>query len=226
MNSLIIAQVPTLLNKENISHNSTLHVQITIMLITVTLFGNLYEEKKYHSCTWRSVHPPVCHPAHPTGSLSHFCPKNSICSRMPRQSGTGLKFVSCNCNGLNQPIKCSKVLHHLQQLGASIVFLQDTHLKSSSHFRLTWRWVSQVFHSSFNGKSMGGAILIHKSVPFVCSNVIAGPNGRFVFVTGQLYSNSVILANVYGSNWDDNKFFPPIVHQVTRHVRTSTHYGV
>ncbi|KAA0701525.1 LINE-1 reverse transcriptase -like protein [Triplophysa tibetana] len=128
-------------------------------------------------------------------------------SRMSRQSGTGLKLVSWNCNGLNQPIKRSKVLHHLQQLGAHIVFLQETHLNSSSHIRLKGRWVSQVFNSSFNGKSRGVAILIHKSVPFVCSNVIADPNGRFVFVTGQLYSNSVILANVYGPNWDDDNFF-------------------
>lgn len=90
---------------------------------------------------------------------------------MPRHSGTGVKFVSWNCNGLNQPIKRSKVLDHLQQLGAHIVFLQETHLKSSSHIRLKGRWVSQVFHSSFNVKSRG----VDKSVPFVCSNVIADP---------------------------------------------------
>ena len=46
-------------------------------VVTVTVFSNLYEEKKYHSCTWRSVHPPVC----PTNSSSHFCLKNSVCHR-------------------------------------------------------------------------------------------------------------------------------------------------
>ena len=44
-------------------------------VITVTVFGNLYEEKKSHSCTWWSVRPPVC----PKNSSSHFCPKNSVC---------------------------------------------------------------------------------------------------------------------------------------------------
>ena len=33
------------------------------------MFGNSYEENKYHSSTWRSVRPPV----HPTD------PKNSVC---------------------------------------------------------------------------------------------------------------------------------------------------
>ena len=54
----------------------------------------------------------------------------------------------------------------------------------------------------------------------MCSKVIADPNGRFVFVTGQLYSNSVILANVYGPNWDDDNFF----HQLfTKLPDMSTH---
>ena len=30
-------------------------------------------------CSRRSIHPPVCPPDHPTDSLSHFCPKNSVC---------------------------------------------------------------------------------------------------------------------------------------------------
>ena len=28
-------------------------------IVTVTVFGNLYEEKKYYSCTWRSLCPPA-----------------------------------------------------------------------------------------------------------------------------------------------------------------------
>ena len=48
-------------------------------VVTVTVIGNLYEENKYHSCTWRSDRPPVCLPACPTIYSSHFCPKNSVC---------------------------------------------------------------------------------------------------------------------------------------------------
>ena len=50
-------------------------------VITVTVFGNFYEEKKYHSCTWRSVCPPVCPLDRPTDTSSHFCPKISVCHR-------------------------------------------------------------------------------------------------------------------------------------------------
>ena len=35
-------------------------------VVAVTVFGNLDEENKYHSCSWRSFHPPVCPPTRPT----------------------------------------------------------------------------------------------------------------------------------------------------------------
>ena len=40
--------------------------------VTVTVFGNLYEENKYHSCTWKSICPHVCPPACPIDSFRHF----------------------------------------------------------------------------------------------------------------------------------------------------------
>ena len=43
-------------------------------IVTVTFFGNLYEEKEFHSCTRRSVGPPN----RPTDSSSQFCPKISV----------------------------------------------------------------------------------------------------------------------------------------------------
>ena len=46
-------------------------------VVTVTIFGNLHEENKYHRYTWWSDCPPVC----PPDSSSYFCPKNSICHR-------------------------------------------------------------------------------------------------------------------------------------------------
>lgn len=122
-------------------------------------------------------------------------------------SGNILKFCSWNCKGLNQPVKRSKVLHHLHHLGAQIIFLQETHLKVSDHFRLRKGWIGQLFHSSFQSKARGTAILIHKSVPFVPSNVTSDPNGRFIIVTGSIYNTKLSLANVYAPNWDDSNFF-------------------
>ena len=122
-------------------------------------------------------------------------------------AGNTLKLCSWNCKGLNQPVKRGKVLQHLQHLGAGIAFLQETHLKISDHSKLRKGWVGQLFHSTFQTKSRGTAILIHKSVPFISSSVSLDPNGRYVVVTGSIYNTKLILANVYAPNWDDSNFF-------------------
>lgn len=41
----------------------------------------------------------------------------------------------------------------------------------------------------------------------LCSNVITDPSGRYFLVTGLLNNTPVILANVYGPNWDNDSFF-------------------
>jgi len=118
-----------------------------------------------------------------------------------------LGIVSWNVKGLNQPVKRKKTLTHLKNLGIGIAFLQETHLKNPEYLRLKCGWVGQLFHSTFQGKARGVAILINKNVPFTPSSSILDPNGRFVIVTGKLYDNEVILANVYAPNLDDPQFF-------------------
>lgn len=68
-------------------------------------------------------------------------------------------------------------------------------------------WVGQVFHSGFNCKARGTAILINKNTPFNPSEVVSDPNGRYVIVSGDLYDNQVVLVSVYAPNWDNPDFF-------------------
>lgn len=88
-----------------------------------------------------------------------------------------------------------------------IAFLQETHLSLSDHVKLRRKWVSQSYHSLFNGRARGAAIVIHRNVAFTASDVIADRNGRYVIVTGTLFNTPVVLANVYAPNYDDESFF-------------------
>lgn len=121
--------------------------------------------------------------------------------------GAALRFTCWNVKGLNSPIKRNTVLNHLKSLNTRIAFLQETHLRPSDHLKLSRGWVGQLYHSSFSSKARGAAILIHKSVPFSMSQVISDPNGRFIIVTGKIGCNKLVLANVYGPNWDNEIFF-------------------
>lgn len=66
--------------------------------------------------------------------------------------------------------------------------------------------MSQVFHSNFNSKARGVAILIDKRLQFSSTNVIADANGRYIIVAGTLMQRQVLLVNVHAPNFDDVEF--------------------
>lgn len=121
-------------------------------------------------------------------------------------SGTSLRFISWNIRGMGNPVKRSKVFTQLNRLNSDIVFLQESHLRIRDHHRLHCPWVGQVFHSNFNSKVRGVAILINKKVQFSSADVIADRNGRYLIVAGTLWQKKVLLANIYAPNFDDVEF--------------------
>lgn len=128
-------------------------------------------------------------------------------SQLRGDTGCPVNIISWNVKSLNHPVKRKKFLSHLSQLNVGIAFLQETHLRICDQSRLRGTWIGQLYHSSFNNKSRGAAILINKNVPFVMSKVEVDTSGRYVIVTGRLCETPVILANVYAPNWDDESFF-------------------
>lgn len=67
------------------------------------------------------------------------------------------------------------------------------------------------FHSKFNYKARGTAILIKQGIPFDVTKTISDINGHFIIVVGKLYGTPVVLANIYGPNWDDVQFFSGLI---------------
>lgn len=122
-----------------------------------------------------------------------------------------VKFVSWNCRGLNGTLKRNKIMAHINSLGAEVMFLQETHLKNQDHIRLRKNWISHIFHSSFNYKSRGVAILIRKNTSFTLTNSVLDPNGRFAIITGKLCNTLVVLVNVYAPNNDDEEFIQSMI---------------
>uniref|UniRef100_A0A8C7ZH32 Reverse transcriptase domain-containing protein n=1 Tax=Oryzias sinensis TaxID=183150 RepID=A0A8C7ZH32_9TELE len=127
---------------------------------------------------------------------------------------TLIRIMSWNCKGLNGTVKRNKILSHVNTMGADVMFLQETHLKICSQTVLRKSWVGHLFHSKFNLKSRGVAILIRKNIPFICNDSISDPQGRFIIVTGKLCGTPVILANIYAPNHDDEQFFQKIISYI------------
>lgn len=124
-----------------------------------------------------------------------------------RTGGQAVRIISMNTGGLNAAIKRTKVITHIKNLNADVMFLQETHLQKSDHKKLNRLWLGQIFHSQFNCKTRGTAILIRKNVHFASTNTITDPEGRYTIAVGTLYQKPVIFASVYAPNWDDHNFF-------------------
>ena len=123
-----------------------------------------------------------------------------------RVGDNSVRFISWNVKGVNGPVKRARVLTHLKNLKADVVFLQETHLKKSDQIRLHKAWFSHEFHSDFDTRARGVAILVSKKIQFTPTNVVSDSCGRYVIVTGSLFNIPVLLVNVYAPNWDDVNF--------------------
>ncbi len=106
-------------------------------------------------------------------------------------------FISWNIKGLNNLAKWSKIFSHLKSLKPDVIFVQETDLNIYSQKRLSCRWIGQLYHSCFNYKARGTAVLIGKGIAFEHSEVISDANGRYIVVVGMLFNTPLILANIY-----------------------------
>lgn len=120
--------------------------------------------------------------------------------------GQPIRFLSWNVRGMGNPAKRSMVFSHLKRLNSDIVFLQETHLRLKDHYRLRSPWTGQIYHSNFNSKARGVAIMFNKRIQFQSTDVIADKDGRYIIVAGTLMQTKVVLVNVYAPNFDGVSF--------------------
>lgn len=85
-------------------------------------------------------------------------------------------------------------MSHLQQLKIDVAFLQETHLCNASVASLKRNWVGQVYHSKFNVKARGTAILINKDISFQSKKIIVTLMGDMLLLLDNS-ANPVILVN-------------------------------
>lgn len=108
------------------------------------------------------------------------------------------KVITLNVNGLNNPIKRSKVIAKMKREKQDIIFWQETHLTNTEHGKLCKMGFKNSFYSSFEkGNARGVAILISNRVNFQFSSQITDKEGRYLLVKGFIDNKEVTLFNFY-----------------------------
>lgn len=117
-------------------------------------------------------------------------------------------ILSLNVNGLNNPVKRSKMVAKIKRERVSVAFWQETHLSNTEHEKLKKMGFRNTFFSSYkNGKRRGVAILISNLVKFELISQIIDKEGRFVVVKGKIDQKEVTLFNVYAPPGSNISFF-------------------
>lgn len=149
----------------------------------------------YYYCGWQAK------------GISRWRLWNNLAMAVKNIIGPETRLLSWNVRGLNHPVKRNRVFTHITKLTSEVVYLQETHLLNKDHLKLRTAGFTQIYHSNFNSKSRGVAILIHRKVQFIEEAIVKDKNGRYVIVQGKLFNTPVVLANIYTPNWDNVQFF-------------------
>ena len=78
---------------------------------------------------------------------------------------SSISLVSMNVNGLNNPIKRSKVILKMRKLNAQIIFIQETQLSQEEQEKLRKFGFRNIFYSTFrHTHKRGVATLIQNTL--------------------------------------------------------------
>jgi len=109
-----------------------------------------------------------------------------------------LKLCTWNVRGLHGRTKISKVFTQLYKENIDVALLQETHLSDSEHLNLThYKWVGQIYFSSFTKSSKGVSILVSKNIPLTVTDSFKDKHGRYIIIKGTLNAEEISLLNIY-----------------------------
>ncbi|CAH2324676.1 Hypothetical predicted protein [Pelobates cultripes] len=118
-----------------------------------------------------------------------------------------LHILTINAKGLNKPEKRSGALRDFHKQRASIVMIQETHLKKGTSPKLTNQHYTQGYYSDYQGgKARGTAIILHRWVPFQEGGCKTDDEGRYLFLKGKIADHQYTFANIYAPNKQHYRF--------------------
>ena len=125
---------------------------------------------------------------------------------------SSIKALSANCQGLRNQEKRTNVLSYFKESGASIVFLQDTHLTQNDTASVRQIWPDCYLHGT-TSNSRGVAILLNKNLDkykVLCCTFDNIENYIQLFI--MVNSLKINLITLYAPNQDDPNFLMKLIN--------------
>ena len=122
-----------------------------------------------------------------------------------------------NVRGLGNKQKRWQVFEWLKDLNNSIYLLQETHALNKVENNWKAEWKGEIFLSGNKSNSQGVGILIHpkSTLSFIkCHEIVIG---RLIACELEINEKPFIIANIYGTNIDDDQIIIKLQQFLTKH---------
>lgn len=121
-----------------------------------------------------------------------------------------VNIVCWNVNGLNAPLKRTRILDFLRRKKVSVALIQESHLKAGDVQRFQNGRFKLIAHSCAQTKTKGVLILVDRRLSLSVDQVGDDGLGRFVYCKVRLNNVKVALASIYAPNVDDAAFLSDV----------------
>lgn len=125
-----------------------------------------------------------------------------------------LNILTLNVQGLNIPLKPTKVFRSLSSSKAHIVCLQETHFTETSTPRYFGTCYPQVYTASAKSKRRGVLIAFHRTTPFSLITEIKDPEGRYLILLGHLCDIPLTIVSYYAPNKRPTSFLSHLLQVI------------
>ena len=133
-------------------------------------------------------------------------------------SQSNIVVLSANCQGLRTLEKRIDVLSYMKETGASIVYLQDTHLTEREINSVKQIWPDCYLHGQRNN-SRGVAILFNNNFEYTVNDVQKDDHGNWLKLKLTVGGFNINLITIYAPNQDNPSFFETI-REIAEHCDT------
>ena len=136
---------------------------------------------------------------------------------MSLKLGESISIISFNCQGIRNKGKRYDVINYLQNTGAKIICLQDTHLIQTDMATLKNDWNGNIYLNGSKTNARGVAILISNSLEYKITHTEMDAVGNMLLLDITVCNIKIRLLNIYGPNTDDPNFFVEMEKYLSKH---------
>ncbi len=121
-----------------------------------------------------------------------------------------LNILSLNVNGLNTPIKRTRILEYLHRKPIPCALIQESHLKQCHVAHFQNKYYRLAAFSCARNKTKGVLILVDRKLHLTIEHTGNDDEGRFDFIRCKIHNDRLALVFIYCPDEANSAFFTNI----------------